>query len=302
MSAAISNTGTQQIGRIHTARPSFFGIVRGELLKISRLKLTWIMLVILTGGIMLMQLLMLRDNLAETLSKEPLAFLFQEVRFSMEVLRIFGGLLLLVLTAYIIGLEFQYGTIRIVLSRGVGRVQLLLGKLFAIVLFALTMLIGGLLLNALIALIFIGATTGNFNALKAMDATFWSKSGLYLLYLLTNTGITILLATALSVVGRSLAFALSLTLMWFPMDNMGTLIMFVLKSLTHNDFWANITAYFLGPNLNVMGGLLIKSQTNIGAPPLVQIDATHTFWVTLGYAVVFTIVAIVVTWKRDIKE
>lgn len=303
MSAAITDIQAQQIGRLHTARPSFFGIVRGELLKISRLKLTWIMLGILTLGIIAMHVLMsVGRDVTTDLKTDPLTVLGQDMRFSIEVLRIFGGMLFLILTAYIIGLEFQYGTIRIVLSRGVGRVQLLLGKLAAMVVFSLVVIVCGLLLNMLTAIILIGITAGNFDSLKAINATFWSNSGLELLYLLINTGVTILLATAMAVLGRSLAFGLSLALIWFPMDNMGTYILYIMSAITHNAFWANVSVYLLGPNLNVMGGMFINSKANIGAPPLAPVDLAHTLWIVLAYAVAFTIVAITVTWKRDVKE
>src|SRR5689334_17815722 len=98
MSAAI--TSTQQIGRLHTVSPSFFGIVRGELLKISRLWLTWIMLGILTLGIIAMHILMsFGRDAAHDLKTTPLTALTQDMRFSMEVLRIFGGMVFLVLAA-----------------------------------------------------------------------------------------------------------------------------------------------------------------------------------------------------------
>jgi ABC-2 type transport system permease protein len=44
----------------------------------------------------------------------------------------------------------------------------------------------------------------------------------YVLTIATNMGVTILLAAAVSVLGRSLAFGLSAALVWFPVDNIGT--------------------------------------------------------------------------------
>ena len=75
--------------------------------------------------------------------------------------------------------------------------------------------------------------------------------------------------------------------------------------ITHSDFWKNISAYLLGPNFNVMPTVLIPAQfkaNSIGIPPLVDVDGTHTLLVTLGYAIIFAVVAVVLTWRRDVKE
>ncbi|MFL5657524.1 MAG: hypothetical protein ACJ8CB_25495 [Ktedonobacteraceae bacterium] len=119
-------------------------------------------------------------------------------------------------------------------------------------------------------------------------------------------GVTILLATALSVVGRSLSFGLSASLAWFPADNVGSLIFLMLAfRITHSDFWRNVSAYLLGPNLNVMPAVLLPAQlkaNSIGITPLVDVDGTHTLLVTLVYALIFAVVAVVLTWRRDVKE
>ena len=114
-----------------------------------------------------------------------------------------------------------------------------------------------------------------------------------------------LMATAVSVLGRSLTFGLSLALAWFAVDNIGTIFLYLAYRLTHSDFWLNVTAYLLGPILNIMPKALITSKTEIttiGAQPYVTVDGAHTLWVTLVYAVIFAVVAIVLTWRRDVKE
>jgi len=84
--------------------------------------------------------------------------------------------------------------------------------------------------------------------------------------------------------------------------------------ITHNDFWLSITAYFLGPNLNVIAPALTSNRVeSIGATPLyfvdqagqahgILVDGTHTVVVALVYAMIFAVVAIVLTWMRDVKE
>jgi ABC-2 type transport system permease protein len=292
--------------KLRTMTPDFFGIVRGELLKVSRQWLTWIMLALLAGGTIFAHLLTFSyPNAKMNLSQAPLHFLYNEMEVSFSILRIFGGIFIIILTAYLIGMEYQYGTVRILLARGVGRLQLLFAKLLALVIIALALVIGLLLLNSVLICLIISFIGGNLQALNAITPAFWSNSSLYLLTVLISMGVSILMATAMSAIGRSLSIGMSGSLAWFPVDNLGMLFLLLAQRLTHNDFWSNITAYLLGPNLNVMPEVVLPAQikaNSIGIPPLVPVDGPHTLWVTLAYAIVFATVAIVLTWKRDVKE
>jgi ABC-2 type transport system permease protein len=114
---------------------------------------------------------------------------------------------------------------------------------------------------------------------------------------------------AMTSLGRSLTFGLSAAMAWFPADNLVIVIMLLGYRLTRNDFWRNITAYFLGPNLNVMPKVILPAHLtqavgadSIGMAPNVTVDATHTLLVTLVYALVFLVHSLSLTWKRDVKE
>jgi hypothetical protein len=75
--------------------------------------------------------------------------------------------------------------------------------------------------------------------------------------------------------------------------------------ITNDDLWKNVTAYFLGPNLNQMPAAIIPAQYHIENPfaaPLVPIDSPHTLLVALAYSVIFLVVALSLTGKRDVKE
>jgi len=89
-------------------------------------------------------------------------------------------------------------------------------------------------------------------------------------------------------------------------DNIGTIFLYLAYRLTHSDFWLNVSAYLLGPNLNVMPKVLITSAKTevftIGAQPFVAVDGAHTLWVTLVYSLIFAAVAIILTWRRDVQE
>lgn len=303
MSTAMTAPPAEQL-KLHTSTPSFAGIVRGEFLKMSRQWTTWIMLVLLTGIIFLPYIVEATVPRIKTdIQTAPLAFFYNDMETSLAVLRVFIGIFLIILTARVIGLEYQLGTIRVLLARGVGRLQLLGAKILAIAITAMIVFIAALLLNVVLTIVLVLIQAGSLNAMNALTSTFWSDTWLYMLTVLISMGVTILMAMAVTVVGRSLSFGLSAALAWFPVDNFGLIFLVLGYRLTHNDFWLNVTGYALGPNLNVMPTVLSRNQAqSIGITPYVKVDGTHTLMVTLVYAVIFVAVGVVLTWRRDVKE
>jgi ABC-2 type transport system permease protein len=80
-----------------------------------------------------------------------------------------------------------------------------------------------------------------------------------------------------------------------------------LARLTHSDFWLNATAYFLGPLLNRLPDYLLPTAAQsgfqpFGMPPLAPVSSAHALWVIGTYSLVFLVLALVPTWKRDVKE
>ena len=148
---------------------------------------------------------------------------------------------------------------------------------------------------------------GNLNALQAITPSFWANSGIDLLTVMISMGATILLSAAMNALGRSLTFGLSASLVWFPIDNMGSPVMNILTQLTHSTFWINATAYFLGPLLNRLPDMLLPKAAysgfeSFGTEPLVSVSGPHALWVIGAYALIFIVLAFVLTWKRDVRE
>lgn len=287
-------------------RASFTGMMRGEFLKIARL--FWLLLATLTVLFVIgASLDASQKNIKGNLLHTPLNFLYYSAQSHLVIFRILSGIVLLILTSFVIGREYQYGTIRILLARGAGRVQLLLAKLTMLGLLALALLVAFTLLTALIVCIQMLVLVGNLDGLSALSSAFWSNLGIDLLTVAINMGATILLAAAMNALGRSLTFGLSVSLIWFPIDNMGTLVMNVLSRLTNSDFWLNATAYFLGPLLNRLPDWVLPKAAqsgfqSFGVDPLVTVNASHALWVIGAYALVFFVIALVPTWRRDVKE
>lgn len=307
MSTAMTSSAlAEKTTHVRAAKPSFFGLVGGELFKIRRQWTTWIMLILFMGITFAPYLIMfLESNIKDVITAPGGDYAYSRIAAGLALVRIFGGFFILILTARTIGQEYQLGTIRIVLARGVGRVQLLLAKLTAIVLWAIVLMVIGLALNALWALLQVQIVTGSLSAITGLSSTVWHDLGIYVLTILVSMGVTILMATSITVLFRSMAGGLSASIAWFPVDNILGLILTIAFALTRNDFWKNVSAYLLGPNLNVMAGAVANIRHGawaFGTGPLVTVDGTHTLVVSAVYAVIFAVVAIGLTWKRDVKE
>ena len=309
MSTAVTVTPSAPAATpLHSARPSFVGIVRGELFKVSRQLSTWVLAVLYLGAICLPYLVLLASGRTKTqVRDDPMSALYSVLGVDMMVLKVFGGALIIVVTARLIGMEYTGGTIRVLLSRGVGRLQLLFGKLTALALIALGMVVLTLLLDLLLTVVLLLATVGNLDLFKSAASAFWSDAGTYLLLALVSIGVTILMTTAVTVVGRSLAFGVAISLLWYPAENISVLFLILGYRLTDSTFWTLISGDFLGLNLNAMPAAILPSRAALAAEinfttPLVPVDGGHTLLVTALWAIVFAAVAIVLTARRDVKE
>lgn len=306
--AVLAATGTL------SPHPSFLGIVRGEFFKIARLRIAWIMAGLIVCIICGTALLFLARP--ASLKQDPAIYLYVMTEVGLAVLRIFGGIALLILAAHVAGLEYQHGTIRILLGRGVGRLQLLGAKTLAIACVALAGLVVGLALEGMLGMLAVLLVTRSLHPLATLSAAYWTDAGFYLLATLISLGATLLLGVAVTVVGRSLAFGLGVGLSWFAADNIGTFVFALIYAFTGADFWRNITGFFLGPLLNYLPALLVPAQQvvlsgshgpvraadTIGASPLAQVDTTQALLVIAGYCVVFVAVAVFLTRRRDVLE
>jgi ABC-2 type transport system permease protein len=309
MSTAVTVTPSAPIATpLHSARPSFVGIVRGEVFKVSRQISTWVLAVLYLGAICLPYLVLLGSGRIKTeVRDDPMSALYSVLGVDMVILKVFGGALIIIVTARLIGMEYSGGTVRVLLSRGVGRLQLLFGKLTALALIALGIVVVTLLLDLLLTVVLLLATVGNLDLFKSATSAYWSDAGMYLLLALVSIGVTILMATAVTVVGRSLAFGVAVSLLWYPAENISVLFLILGYRLTNSTFWTLISGDFLGLNLNAMAGGILPPRAALASSitfttPLVPVDGGHTLLVTALWAIVFAAVAIVLTARRDVKE
>jgi ABC-type transport system involved in multi-copper enzyme maturation permease subunit len=280
----------------------------GELFKLTRQRLNWLLLLMLAGTTSIYYLFSLgAPRLREFLLADPLGSYVSLMSRELAIIRMFIGLFLMIATARMVGLEYQQGTIRVLLARGSGRIQLLGAKLLAMTITALVVFAGCLLLATVLAVALTAIIAGSLTPLQSLTAEFWQDTGLYTVTVLISMGATILMATAMTAVSRSLPFGLGASIGYFAADNFLVPILGLVTVATGNDFWVKITGYFLGPELNLMPQVVApkfhgEPLTSVGVQPYVHYDGAHALLTALAYAVVFLGASIYLTWRKDVLE
>jgi ABC-type transport system involved in multi-copper enzyme maturation permease subunit len=304
LSAAAEPAAALSAPATRRARPSFAGAVRSELLKVGRQGLTWTML---AGFILLCMIafgsVVASGDIKNLLQRNPTSFYFNYLGAVEQVFTIASGVFLLIASSRLVSLEYGTGTIRVVLARGTGRLELLAAQYAALGIAGLLLLAGFAAVAAGFLSALVIAWHGSLAPVASLPQVAWHDTWLNLLVALASMAVCILLGTAAAAIGRSVAFGVGAALAFFPADNFGTIVMGLLVRITHHDFWAQATQYFLGPTLNQLPASL-QTDHAVGAAfatPLVQhVDAVHCWAVIAVYAFLFLAASVVLTWRRDI--
>jgi ABC-2 type transport system permease protein len=287
-------------------RPSFFGAVRAEAIKVSHQLSFWLMI---AAGFVLLGISVVGintvGNLPDTARTDPSVFVRQMLDVYGTIFQIGSGIVLLIVGSRLIAMEYSSGTVRVAYARGVGRLQLLLAKLVLLVIVGIGLLVGYLLVVGAIVAALYATWTGGLAGLDTLDAGLKQDFGYWLLVQGISIGVVILLAAAAAGLGRSLAFAMAASLAFFPVDNFLVGIMALAARATRHDSpWTNITEYLLGPNLNIV--LNVIEPDHLGraafAPPLNPVDGRHALIVIAVWAVLFAVIAIGRAVRPDVLE
>jgi ABC-2 type transport system permease protein len=301
-------------------RASFGGLIRGELRKMAHMRIAWTLFALFTLFVVGSQVILVAapDTKSQLVSNTPGAF-SNLVSGDLSILRVFTGIVALVLAAHVIGLEYQQGTIRILLGRGVGRLQLLSVKVTALALALLGVLGWGLLIELIFGWGLIAGLASDAAPWRQLGADFGISVRSYLLCVLISLGVTLLLGVAAAVVGRSLAFGLAVGLSWFAVDNLASIPLTLGYQFTHSDLWLKASGFLLGPLLNRLpdyvappwhavvqtatGSATVATQfSGFGIRPLVEVSGAQALVVIGSYAAIFALVAIILTWRRETLE
>ena len=287
-------------------RPSFFGAVRGEALKISRQLSFWLML---AGSIVLLAFVMLAtssaSNIQDLLKTNPTAFAYGARDIFGTVFQIGSGIFLLIVGSRLFAMEYSSGTIRIIYARGTGRLRLLLAKMLVLAFIGVVLLVGYSLLAGAALAVFVNAGSGSLAPLQHLPNEFWQDVGMWAVVQGMSMGVVILMAAAATGIGRSLAFAMAASLAFFPVDNFTVILEALASRITKQDHpWLNISQYQLGPNLNTVLNLIEPGHHARAAfaTPLTPVDATHALVVIGLFALAFAAIAVVRTVRPDVLE
>lgn len=289
-----------------TRRPRFFGAVRGEAVKVSRQLSFWLML---AGSVILFAIIALgvtsSPNLESQLKTDPTSFAYSARDVLGTIFQIGSGIFLLIVGSRLFGMEYSSGTIRIVYSRGMGRLTLLLAKMFILAVIGVLLLAAYLVIAGGLVSILVSSWTGGIAPLQHLPDQYWQDIGYWCLVQGISMGIAILIAAAAAGIGRSLAFAMAAALAFFPVDNFAVILLALGSRITKQDHpWLDITQYQLGPNLNVVLNLIEPGHHARAAfaAPLIPVSATHALVVIGCFALGFAVIAVVRAVRPDVLE
>jgi ABC-type transport system involved in multi-copper enzyme maturation permease subunit len=287
-------------------RPRFFGAARGEAIKLTRQLSLWLML---GGSVLLLGVIVVAisgaDSFKPLLASDPTRWAYDKLLTFGTVFQIGSGIFLLIFGARLFGMEYSYGTIRIIYARGTGRLQLLLAKTLALALIGLLLMAGYLVLVCGILLLLVNTLHGNLDPLPQISSTFWQDVGRWAVVMCISMGLAILMGAAAAGIGRSLAFALAAALAFYPVDNfLNILEVLGARATGHVHPWFDISAYQLSANLNVV--LTYWEPGHQSRPafsaPLVSVDLTHTLVLVGAYAMLFAAIAVFRAVRPDVLE
>jgi ABC-2 type transport system permease protein len=287
-------------------RPSFFGAVRGEALKISRQLSFWLML---AGAIVLLVIMTLAvssaQNIQDQLKTNPTSWAYGARDIFGTVFQIGSGIFLLIIGSRLFAMEYSSGTIRILYARGMGRLSLLLAKMLILAVIGVALLAAYLVVAGGILAALVNAWSGSLAPLQQLPNEFWQDIEMWALVEGMSMGIAILMAAAAAGIGRSLAFAMAASLAFFPVDNFSVILEALGSRITKQDHpWLNISQYQLGPNLNTVLNLIEPGHHARAAfaTPLTPVDATHALVVIGAFALGFAAIAVVRAVRPDVLE
>ena len=287
-------------------RPSFFGAVNGERLKLTRQLSFWLSL---GGATLLLAVIVLAisgaQNLKPMLLSDPTLWAYDKLETFGTVFQIGSGIFLLIFGARLIGMEYSYGTVRILYARGTGRLHLLLAKFLTLAVVGVLLFIGYVVLVGAILGLMIVALSGSLDPVHHISAAFWQDFGRWAIVQGISMGVALLIVAAATGIGRSLAFGIAAALAYYPVDNfLNILELLGIRATGHDQPWMAISQYQLSTNLNVLLGLLEPGHhaRPAFASPLAPVDSNHALAVIAVYALVFAAIAVVRTVRPDVLE
>jgi ABC-2 type transport system permease protein len=279
-------------------RGRFTALVGGELLKIRRQPANWPLPLVTLGAVALLAILSTGGDRQAGGADGVARAVLDPLTVGLQV----GlGIPLLVIAARVTGQEYQLGTVRVLIARGTGRMRLLLAKLAALGVLAAA---GVAATAALAAGALWLVEPRAIEAVLRAYPSLWRDAGLNLAATSLSLAACVLMGTFVAVLGRSVVFGMAFALIWFPIENLATLVLPALSVITGQDTYAQVTGYLLSANLDAMVQALEPwRRTSVYLPtPSVPVDGPHALLVVGAYLGAFLVAALLLTWRRDVHH
>jgi ABC-2 type transport system permease protein len=277
-------------------------LIGAELFKLRKRAMTWILLAIMTGIIVLLYLILLAiSNVSLPNGRRAgdivaLLGLPGAIPFAFSLLASFGSALGVVLVASGVGNEYNWRTIRTVVMSSESRAKLLVAKLVAMGLY----IVAGLLIGVAAGFIMSLVTTaiggykfdfGFFTAGYAWDQflQFWRTFYIMLPYEL--------LAFLFAIVGRSAMPGIAVGIGVFFLEGIISALMYVAGGWV-----ADIPAYLINANFSAINRLN-QLPTQLGGAFAANLNTpgiAHAAITLAVYIVVFLVAAFYTFQKRDV--
>jgi ABC-2 type transport system permease protein len=289
-----------------TRRSSLAGLIWGDLLQLRRQRLIWL-------GVGLAALVFIVVVEAWGAGEQSVRALYRArpegwattVLPGVEMLfQYASGLLMLLVSAWLMGASYGSGVLRLLLARGAGRLQVLLARLAVLVLFALLLLLIGAALTAIYFGSVALAAEGSLGGLLHLSGDFWRTLGLGAAAEVVSMLACAVLGMTAAVVGRSVAFGVGAALAFFPADSLYSQWAPLLDQLTHLKLWGRITGYLLGPDLNALTQhMRVGPPSRVPVPvPAGGVSTAHAATVVAVWVVALLVLSAVLIRRRDVQQ
>lgn len=279
-------------------RHDFFSVVARltstELYKIRRRAMSKVM------GIIALAVILFTFLFTPFISQD-LVHLPLSVTVAVEVSRLLGVVLTIVLVGSIVGGEYGIGTVRLMLTRGPSRIQFLLGKIGAalvcIVLGLLFMTLLGILIGQILALFFDAATGWQFFSLVWLG-----QALLYLLSAMFGLSVYALMALFLAILGRSSTAGVAGGMMWSLLEPVFGLLISTLGSHMQGPlgaFFLSVPDYLISNNV---GALLQNESLFLTHDQPAALSNGHALLVLAAYLLFFFGLSWWLLERRDVTN
>lgn len=217
----------------------------------------------------------------------------QAIQTGFELAQFLGGITLPILGAAVAGSEYGWGTMRVLISSGVGRGKLIAGKLGALVLVTIVYLFvaaGLVSLASTVASLVIGepVTLGTLDAAWFRDVAGMIGINLFYIYFM------IVLGFSVALLGRSMAAGIGVAIGLPIVEQIGAM----LAPRLLGDFGETLVDFFTTSNAMP---LMLRAGFGPHELPEGLLNPWRAFATLLAYMVILIGVSVVVFQRRDLR-